>query len=304
MSDRLKRLICRSVFFCCCLFPTLLVTKWVLFPKTVDDWNLELRSQLGVKVSVEHFETPTPQVTLLKNVSFEHNNRACLELAQVKTASVQGQRLISLSHTQLSIDDLRNLLTEMIATVNQNTPDDPTQIKINNLDIFESPASDDSRRLSLREVTIDLKQSPASTTALIKSTPAGQEHEITLRVALDTTADVPKFDWEMDTDGFTVDAWVLQSFYPWLKHCGDTCQFAGTIKATYLDNNLKSADIRGTLANINGETLLNKQFNIGFEGMTDLRIDRCEMIDGRIEKMAGRVVCNKGSFDTRLSNKS
>ena len=300
MSDRLKRFICRSIFFVCCLLPTLMVVKWVLFPKTVDDWNLELRSQLGVKVSVEQFQTPTPQVTLLKNVRFEHNNRACLELSQVKTASVQGQQLISLSHTQLCIDDLRYLLTEIITTVNQNPADVPTQIRIANLDLYEKPNDPKSRRWPLREVIIDVKQTDGRTSAVCKARTNGRDANIIVRAALNSSVHDSQFQWELQNESSPIDAWVFKPFFPWLRHCGDQCQFTGTVVVRYENGSLESGQITGTLANIDGNTLLNEQFDIGFSGMANLLIDNCELVDGRIEEMTGLVSCQQGTFDTRF----
>jgi hypothetical protein len=297
MSDRFRRFVCRAIFLCCCLLPTALVSKWILFPKSVDDWNLQLRGELGVNVFVASIETPTPQVTLLKNVSFEHNNRQCLILPQIKTASVDGQHVISLAQLDICIDDLRQMLTKMVGTIAQNELSAETQIRIARLDLFEKPTFEKSRRATLNHVSIDLQQKNGQTIASIKAYPPGQQRQVVMQIIQSNVGRDTKFNWKLENTGLPIDGWVFGSFYPWMRHCGSDCQFAGIAEMSYQNGSLADANISGILSNIDGETLLQKQFGHGFQGDCQLSLQQCRIINGQIDSMSGNVSCPRGTLD-------
>lgn len=72
MSDRRRRWICQLVFVVACVLPTAWVALRILYQPGPDHFARQLQLQLGVPVRLERVTTPTPDLTILYGVSFQH----------------------------------------------------------------------------------------------------------------------------------------------------------------------------------------------------------------------------------------
>lgn len=72
MSDRRRRWICQLIFVVACVLPTAWVALRILYQPGPDHFARQLQLQLGVPVQLQRVTTPTPDLTILHGVSFQH----------------------------------------------------------------------------------------------------------------------------------------------------------------------------------------------------------------------------------------
>jgi len=72
MSDRRRRWMCQLIFVVACLLPTAWVGLRIVYQPGPEHFARQLQLQLGVPVRMERVTTPTPDLTILHGVSFQH----------------------------------------------------------------------------------------------------------------------------------------------------------------------------------------------------------------------------------------
>jgi len=120
MSDRRRRWICQLIFVVACVLPTAWVTLRIVYQPGPDHFARQLQLQLGVPVQLERVTTPTPDLTILHGVSFQHPETGTWATADRWSLcwadSVQLARW-QIDHLQLDESNLLDLFEHLHRTV-------------------------------------------------------------------------------------------------------------------------------------------------------------------------------------------
>ena len=112
MSDYLKRISCRALFFVFCLLPTAVVIQWILTPATTADWEARIHRALGLVSHVKSTSTPLPNQTILSQLVIVNNDTSKpVELGQVSIWNTEQNKKVQLRSLRIQVDSFFELIS-------------------------------------------------------------------------------------------------------------------------------------------------------------------------------------------------
>ncbi len=297
MSDRSRRIVCRITFVVFCLFPTLIVVNWALFPRTAAEWQAALQPQLGLLLRFDRVATRTPFKTVFRQVQVADPQRLLLaRIPQITWSHEPAAHVIELTAFEISRDELTRGCRQLLAAAWSVRA--PLRLSVPSIRIADS---DSAQTLTLSNCSIQLHPA-ADGFAVELSASVDPSVQETLQWKFQTQrgAAGETQRWELQTGANFLPAWLLASEIPQLGSCGTTARFRGHVVAscergqwihTVRQLTVEQFDLQSGFAN---------QFGYQLTGLAQIDIPAAQLIDGRLQSLTGRVTSPTGQMSREL----
>ncbi len=305
MSDRTRRLICRTLFLVGCVLPTLAVGAWSAASASAshrDECARQLSQSLGLRASIGGVSYPRPGVTLYSAVELADQETAA-PIARMRFLEVGGgQGIVGIVASQAELD---------AAVLGQLWPLVKSQLTAAGDRAMTDRAVVD---LSAREVTLHLptgsqtlvdvhgqidgvaKTGERSATISFRLAGVDTAEPIRLRAARKITAGHVATTVEIQTAGAAVPCWLLLGTLGIENHLGERAQFRGALWASETADGW-DGELSGQLTNVDLDRAVTEQFPHQLSGRATVTIEKARFHAGRLEEATGSVTSGPGLID-------
>ena len=302
LSDNARRYICRIGFVVCCALPTLLCLKVALFPKTVDQWSIQLRDQLGVISTIGAVDTLTPYRTDFRELAFgigRFDSRLTIDQASLQ--SLDEGCFFDFSHASGSVQAFWESIQAMAQNIKWVSKDErPIVLHFRNLTLLESIAKA-SRSTVWQDVQVEINQrgrlvsvefTPERSTQNLES----EDQQAILKCTLDSKQQT----WSLNAMGHELPMWVLQPIvFPTRAFDEDTVLQNAVASLVYRDAKW-SGEMKGSLKNTDLTHLVGRNFDASISGKAVIHVDQLRILNNRIEYLKGDLHSPEGTIGSTL----
>lgn len=302
LSDNARRYICRIGFVVCCALPTLLCLKVALFPKTVAQWSVQLREQLGVINTIGAVNTLTPYRTDFRDLAFgigRFDSRLTIDHASLR--SLDEGCFFDFSHASGSVQAFWESIQAMAQNIKWvSKVERPVVLRFGKITLLESTA-DTCRSTVWQDVRVEINQRGrlVSVEFTPERSPSDLESE-NQHATLECMLDSKQQTWSLNAMGHELPMWVLQPIvFPAQAFDEDT--ILENAVASLVDRNDQwSGEIKGSLKNTDLNHLVGRNFDASVSGKAVIHVDQLRILNNRIEYLKGDLHSPAGTIGSTL----
>jgi hypothetical protein len=211
LSDRMRRLLCRSAFVLLCLLPTAWTVRHIVMPGTVASRTAALSLTLGVPVLADSFHTPTPGTTIIGNIVLgAEAGNGQLFVDRLVLENRPEARLIRLGTISATPKALFSVLDQIERSGKVSmTADRPIAIHIERLKFTHPQRSD--REFAFQNVALQYERvSGKAVLQLFPQTP----HDNGVAIEVARIVDENQTSWMVRSNGHSLPAWLIEDLVP------------------------------------------------------------------------------------------
>ncbi len=306
MSDDQRRLMCRIAFVVCCALPTILVANWILFPRSISQWQTSVRYTLGCPVAIASVETPTPNEVRFHQ--FRIRDSQAQPLAEFQKVdwkqSLDGQ-VLTLSPVELTLGQATTLLQHLAEQLpKMDWISGTTCVRIQRITIhsdIEGATAEQS--FVAKECVMQIEPSDRQTRAIIEFR-SDQADDARIRWEFQFGDPTQPTRWTLNTDNGILPCWLLAKFWPAARNLGDNCRFSGALTCEQTDSHVSYGvqDLR--LTNLDVPKLLCNAADLSAsdtmpittapDSQFEAFIGNARVINGRIDSLFCQIQCPSG----------
>lgn len=263
--------------------------------ETKKKWECRLSENLGVAVTLDAIEFPTPNQFRTYGLvcANPETGREILRVAQANVEIDRNGWSVDLFAPRLNGAELQNAMT----FVDNGFVRRPQKIaSLLKLSLPELIIEDGGNELRLQKVEVGLK--PSDTASLLKVAFAieGQRHNAPATFRIDRNHVDESTRWQIDTHELQIPCNVMSERFPSIRHLGHLAQFQGRIDWTQTKENWE-AQIDGTVYDVDmGKASLPLQHPLN--GFGKLKIKTASILGGELRSLCGSLYSRSCSLDT------
>lgn len=302
---------CRVGFVLFCLLPTAAVAGWIVqrsLPgfalSQKEDWELGLSRQLGLSVTCEQVEYPTPDVAQLRNLTFRDPETGTLVASLGALEVVYGEQSWKLTGRQGVIEttELPLLRTQFEQRWLRRGKDEWSSRSQCEIWFPELTLRGPNKSLTLVDVA-----------GLWRPTEAGPTCELTFRlpeshpekprgrwfVERNRQTTPPTTHWVVDTGEMPLPCALASPGWPLLRQLGVDAEFTGQLDVVHHGEQVRGT-LKGTLHQVDLDALVSEHSPYLLRGLALARIESAEFADGKVTAARGTIQARDGWIDRVL----
>jgi len=301
MHETTRRAIARLLFVLFCALPTGMTAALILLIST--PWyadhrraalETELAKRLGLGVTIEALEHPSPGTTRLVGVTL-HERETRAEVGRVRLVTwteVDEKTVIWLSQPELRsehLDGVWRIIHDRFLCQPELT-DHPVRVTADALTIHSRSGS-----ATLRKVDAWLRPGDHRVEAMIQCVPAGRRDDAPIHVTVirDRSGKVAATDWTLHTGDLALPCSPLADYLPLMKQLGPEATFTGTLRWR-LSTEGWSIDLGGSrFDDIELSDLLHNVPH-RLTGRAAVRFERAQIDPGKAADVSGTLIAGGG----------
>ena len=304
ISDDQRRTICRIVFLLVCVLPTAAILYFMFHRPGALQWERLVRAELGVPVTIESVETPTPSLTILRGVSLlpqeqpDHEgpeqlaNRRIEEMAIVFGEEIN--QVIVMDSLELDPDSLTELASEFTRQLGKSSSINSSwRVRFKKVTLVDPDFNRPDFAMQPLDIFVepsewDLKEAVHLT---IQTNGNDQSVESGLLASVLTTTEYTGIT--LDTRNQRLPMYIARSWQRQLDQLGAQCTFNGKLELRFpnQDPSQLTGGIAGNLYNIQLDQITGVPGN-GLRGSCDLQNFTCNLDQGRVDSAELQVTSN------------
>lgn len=313
MHERTRRAVARMLFAFTCALPTL-ITCWLIL-LTWTPWygdyrrrqlEQELSTRLGISVSIQQMEYPTPTAMRLVGVQL-HDPESQVEIARIRSvtwATGNDQRVLYFSQPELRSAQLPQLWQ----AIHQRFLCQP--------DLTTSPLRMIAKDLTIRSETgpLTLEKIDAGLTphdqrviAWLQCTPAASKDnkQFVVEVTRDRSGAMASTDWQLRSPDLPLPCSPLAECLPIVRNLGTQATFTGQLRWTISHNQSRSQnhwslDLSGSRLDRVDLSELTHSVPHRLSGTASIQLERGLIVPGESVDLSGTLVAAQGLIGQSL----
>lgn len=302
LSDNARRYICRIGFVLCCALPTLLCLKVALFPKTVGQWSVQIRDQLGMTNTVGSVDTLTPSRTDFHDLTLgvgHFNSRLNIDHASLKWLD-EGFSF-DFTNAEGSVQAFWESIQAIVQNVKWVSKNErPVVLYFAKVTLLES-IEEASRSTVWKDVCVEIKQRGRSVSLEFVPGRSVQNPDSENRtVRLQCTLDSKQQAWVLNAAGHELPMWVLQPMISPARVFNEDAILQNAVASLVYQDHQWSGEFKGSLKNIDLDHLVGKHFDASLSGKAIVHVDLLRIQNNRIEYLKGDLHSPAGTIGSPL----
>ena len=316
LSDSLRRSLCRFGFLCLCILPTFFIVRWIMFPRTTEDWAQQFQTELGVPVQIGQCERISPQCTRFFDVVLLGDQaKPAISIDMLEILSNTQGRTFRAHCASGDVDAMAQCLQRLWqhhawkASTQQASQRRPVQLQIAKLDLTDPLNSTHQIRLVNLATTLQRGEFPFrcqlfldepdtandSTAATIGESPPTPKPILIGNRVQESQPNL----WSLDTQGTSLPGWVLRPLTESLAFLPDQSQVTGQVVGSF-QNGHWSTQFKGNFHNLDMDHVLAKHFQQPLRGIANVAIAEGKIQNGKLETLKGVFTMGTGAVGSKL----
>lgn len=307
MRERIRKFVCRGLWLCLCLIPTLFTSVWCLARNSSlysrwlrEVWQSELTSAIGWDVLVAGIAEPSPNRYRLLDVRIVDSETGVPWMRFDKIeVSRQSNRWVAVSpRGELLSDHMPELALSLHARMTRQRVqhDWSGELAIDELRMLRV-----SSEKSVHSVQLRLQNSEAGPRAELEFCSRSDELSRPVRITVlrDRQQSPPLTRCTIDARATPLLCSDWQPCFAPLELLGRDSVFEGWISLTLGGSSIQGV-IRGQLEDVDLETLVARPFDQSLSGRASIRIHHLEWAAGRVQDVSGELLSVDGTISRTL----
>ncbi|MGO9114501.1 MAG: hypothetical protein ACLP9L_35235 [Thermoguttaceae bacterium] len=308
LYDHTRRQICMAAFLALCVLPTLAVTSWSVarhLPWHKQAEEQRLSQELGLDVSIEsmrHVEPGVVRYTGLKLTDPETGLKlfGCLELSATWTSMTdsQGQTrpaiVLAATQAESAASDWERLNEVLRRRLECQGGRPEIELRLT-ADQWALHNGNETQVLLAVKGGIGLMPSGIQARLDFQLPGVNSPEPVQMGIVRNRQVSPPADGFEMHTGPSPVPCRLLATYVTEASALGPNCRFSGDV-STYSTPDGWSGDVSGQLTGVDLGRLARENSAAAIMGTADIALKKVKFQRGRIDELAGRIVCGPGAL--------